>query len=50
MWKEEKKRKELPEINKLGDAKKCASQITHGNYANTNSNLLAPELVAESQF
>ena len=41
------KRKKLVEINKPGNAKECASQITHGNYANTNSNPLAQKLATE---
>ena len=39
-----KKQKKLPEISRPGNAKKCANPITHGNRANINSNLLAPEL------
>ena len=45
-----KGKKESPELSKPGDAKECASQITHGNRANTNSNPLAPELAAEPQL
>ena len=45
-----KKRKKLPEISKLSDAKECASQKLYGNRANINSNLLALELAAEPQL
>ena len=43
------RKKESPELNRLGDAKECASQKPHGN-ANANSNPLALKLAVESQL